>query len=323
MEYNRLRRLRSTKAIRDLTAQTNIETKNFILPYFVVEGEKIKSEIISMPGIYRFSIDNLLVDVKDSVSKGIKTFLIFGIEENKTKTGSSAYARNGIIQKVLRALKDKFADKITLITDVCLCGFTDHGHCAIINSEKIDNDTTINVLAKTALSHAQAGADFTAPSAMMDGQVLSIRRMLDNQGYADVGIMAYSAKYASNLYSPFRDIFDSSPKFGDRQTYQMDIRNSNQAMLELEYDIQEHADIVMVKPALFYLDIICKAKQLFNVPLAAYNVSGEYAMIKKLADGNEKLEKALAMESLISIKRAGADIIISYFAKNIGSWISE
>ncbi len=323
MEYHRLRRLRSTQSIRDLVAETSIHPSNFILPYFVVEGKNIKQEIGSMPGIYHFSIDKLMLDIKDAITQGIKSFLIFGVEQNKNESGSLAFDDNGITQKAVYSIKDTFGDDITIMTDVCLCGFMSHAHCGIVKDGKVDNEATIEILAKIALSHSKSGADFVAPSAMMDGQVAAIRNALDHEGQSEAGIMAYSAKYASALYSPFRDVFDSSPKFGDRKNYQMDTRNSNQAMLEIESDIAQGADIVMVKPALFYLDIISKAKQAFDVPLAAYNVSGEYAMIKKFAGGCEQTERALALESLISIKRAGADIIISYFAKQIGRWINE
>ena len=322
----RLRRLRKNQMIRDLAAETNLTINNFILPYFVIEGRNKKEKIKSMPGIYHFSIDNLLKDIDEAIKLGIHAILLFGIVKKKDKFGSSAYNENGIVQKAARAIKKEFPGLIT-ITDVCLCGYTSHGHCGLLCltqrsvNFKVDNDRTLKVLAKIALSHAEAGADFVAPSAMVDGQVETIRQDLDKQGFQDVGILSYSAKYASNFYGPFREAVESAPKFGDRKAYQMDYRNADEALREIKQDITEGADIVMVKPALAYLDIIYRAKQKFNVPLAAYNVSGEYAMIKKLANGNKEKERGLALEVLSSIKRAGADLIISYFGKKIGKWL--
>ncbi len=313
-----LRRLREKSFVRDWISETQLHPKNIILPYFVVEGKKVKNPIKAMPGVYHLSIDNLLKDIPEAV--GIKSILLFGIPKTKDKTGSQAYRNDGVIQKAIRAVKKTFKDLI-VITDVCLCGYTTHGHCGIVKGKRIDNDVSLKILAKIALSHAEAGADFVAPSAMMDGQVRAIRQSLDKKGFKDVGILAYSAKYASNFYGPFREALDSRPQFGDRKSYQMDFRNADEALREIKQDVDEGADIVMVKPALAYLDIIYRAKQEFNIPIAAYNVSGEYSAIKKLSEGDKTKEKGLALEVLTSIKRAGADLIISYFGKEIGKWL--
>ncbi len=318
MQVTRLRRLRRNANLRDWISQTQLSPKDIILPYFVVEGRNVKKEIKSMLGVYHFSIDNLLRDI--SKIKGLRSILLFGIPNAKDEIGGQAYRDDGIVQKAIRAIKREFR-KLIVITDVCLCGYTTHGHCGIAIGNKILNDETIKVLAKAALSHARAGADLVAPSAMMDGQVRAIREMFDKNGFGDTGILAYSAKYASNFYGPFREALDSAPQFGDRKSYQMDYRNSNEALREIKQDIDEGADIVMVKPALVYLDIIYRAKQKFDVPIAAYNVSGEYSMIKKLAGGDKIEEKDLVFEILTSIKRAGADLIISYFGKEVLRWL--
>ena len=318
MQVARLRRLRQSAHLRDWISQTRLSPKDIILPYFVVEGRNVKKEIKSMPGVCHFSIDNLLRDI--SGAQGIRSILLFGIPKTKDKQGSQAYRDDNIVQKAVRAIKREFR-KLIVITDVCLCGYATHGHCGIVNGNRIVNDETVKVLAKIALSHAQAGADSVAPSAMMDGQVRAIREMLDKNGFGDTGILAYSAKYASNFYGPFREALDSTPQFGDRKSYQMDYRNSDEALREIKQDIDEGADIVMVKPALAYLDIIYRARQKFNVPIAAYNVSGEYSMIKKLAGGDKIREKEFALEVLASIKRAGADLIISYFGKEVIRWL--
>ncbi|MBN1913759.1 MAG: porphobilinogen synthase, partial [Candidatus Omnitrophica bacterium] len=288
------------------------------LPYFVVGGRKVKKEIKAMPGVYHLSIDNVLKDIKEA--HGIKAILLFGIPETKDATGSGSYKKNGVVQKAIKAIKRKYKDLI-IMTDVCLCGYTSDGHCGIVKGKRIDNDETLKVLAKIAVSHADAGADFIAPSAMMDGQVKAIRLALDKKGFKDVGILAYSAKYASNFYGPFREALDSVPQFGDRKGYQMDFRNAEEALREMKQDIDEGADIVMVKPALAYLDIIHRAKEKFNIPIAAYNVSGEYSMIKNASVGDKAKERDLALEVLTSIKRAGADFIISYFGKEVGKWL--
>ncbi len=343
MQVARLRRLRRSANLRNWISQTQLSPKDIILPYFIVEGKKVKKEIKSMPGVYHLSIDNLVKDI--SGVKGLNSILLFGIPKIKDEIGSQAYSDDSIVRKAIKAIKREFKELI-VITDVCLCGYTIYGHCGIVkpvdgllfmaNGRKkkknhklstinyrpeVDNDATLEVLAKIALSHAQAGADFVALSAMMDGQVRAIREMLDKNGFTDTGILAYSAKYASSFYGPFREALDSRPQFGDRKSYQMDYRNSDEALREIKQDIDEGADIVMVKPALAYLDIIYRAKEKFNVPIAAYNVSGEYSMIKKLADGDRVREKELALEVLTSIKRAGADLVISYFGKEVLRWL--
>ena len=318
MQVVKLRRLREKSTIRDWISETRLHPINIILPYFVVEGKRIKEPIKSMPGVYHLSIDNLLKEIPEAV--GIRSILLFGIPESKDRLGSQAYKKDGVVQKAIKAVKEKFKNLIVL-SDVCLCGYTSHGHCGIVKDGKIDSDASLEVLAKIALSYAEAGADLVAPSAMMDGQVNAIRKILDENGFKNVGILAYSAKYASNFFGPFREALDSAPQFGDRRTYQMDFRNSDEALREIKQDIDEGADIVMVKPALAYLDVIYRAKQKFNVPIAAYNVSGEYSMIKKLSGGDRIKERDLALEVLTSIKRAGADLIISYFGKEIGKWL--
>ncbi len=318
MQAIRLRRLREKAFIRDWISETALHPKHIILPYFVVEGRNIRREIKAMPGVYHLSIDNVLKDLKEA--HGIKAILLFGLADSKDAIGSGGYKNNGIVQKAIKAVKEKFTD-LVIITDVCLCGYTSHGHCGIVKGKRVDNDETLNVLAKIALSHAEAGADFVAPSAMMDGQVKAIRQALDKKGFKDVGILAYSAKYASNFYGPFREALDSVPQFGDRKSYQMDSRNAEEALREIKQDIDEGADIVMIKPALAYLDIIYRAKEKFSIPIAAYNVSGEYSMIKKASDGDKTRERDLALEVLTSIKRAGADFIISYFGKEVGKWL--
>ncbi len=313
-----LRRLREKSFVRDWISETQLHPKDFILPYFVVEGKRVKNPIKAMPGVYHLSIDNLLKDIPEAV--GIKSILLFGIPTKKDETGSLSYKKDGIVQRAVRAVRRKFKE-LVVITDVCLCAYTTHGHCGIVKGKRIDNDASLKILAKIALSHAEAGADFVAPSAMMDSQVRAIRQSLDKKGFKDVGILAYSAKYASNFYGPFREALGSTPQFGDRKSYQMDFRNADEALREIKQDIDEGADIVMVKPALAYLDIIYRTKQEFNIPIAAYNVSGEYSAIKKLSEGDKTKEKELALEVLTSIKRAGADFIISYFGKEVEKWL--
>lgn len=313
----RLRRLRFNPALRNLVAETKLSIDSLVYPVFVVTGRKKKIEIPSMPGIYRFSIDELVREVKEVKSLGIPAILIFGIPEKKDKVASGAYAENGIVQEALRAIRTEVKD-ILLITDVCLCEYMEHGHCGIVNAKgEIENDSTLELLAKTAVSHASCGADMVAPSDMMDGRVKAIRAALDNAGFVNLPIMSYSAKYASSFYGPFRDAAESSPKFGDRKSHQMNSANVREALREVEFDIKEGADIVMVKPALSYLDVIYRVKKHFNVPVAAYNVSGEYSMVKAAGRNNWVDEKNIMMEILLSIKRAGADIIITYFAKEI------
>ncbi|MEW6680375.1 MAG: porphobilinogen synthase [bacterium] len=316
----RLRRLRQNKTFLKMLKETNILPENLIMPYFVVPGKNIRKEIPSLPGQFHLSIDELLKEVSELEGLGISGIILFGIPEKKDDLGSEAYSEDGVIQTSCKALKEKTRELI-VITDVCLCEYTKHGHCGIIKSQKskegyiIDNDATLGVLAKIAISQVRAGSDIVAPSDMMDGRVGKIRFALDNEGYKDTPIMSYSAKYASALYSPFRNAADCSPRFGDRTTYQMDYSNKYEALREMEQDIEEGVDILMVKPALFYLDVISLVKERFNLPLCAFSVSGEYAMIKAGAERGFIDEKRVIKEALTSIKRAGADIIITYFAK--------
>lgn len=303
------------------TAQTKddmkkLSVKDLILPYFVVEGEGKREKIQSMPGIFRLSLDNLIEDVDEAQKLGIGSILLFGIPATKDESGSEAYQKEGVVQKAVRALKSEFK-RLTVITDVCLCAYTAQGHCAILKSgRKVDIDlpATLRALVRIALSHAEAGADIVAPSAMMKGQVKAIRKALDSRGCKSVRIMGYSAKFFSGFYGPFREAADCAPKFGDRSSYQLGFADARKALQEIETDIKEGADIVMVKPALAYLDIIYRARQKFKVPLAAYNVSGEYSLLK----GRE-----LILEVLTAIKRAGADLIITYFAKEAAKWLKE
>lgn len=320
MAFVRLRRLRESARIRDLVSETRLGVKDLILPYFVIAGNNKKEPIQSLPEIYRLSIDRLIKDIEEAKKLGIRAILLFGLAQRKDAFGTQAYAKTGLIQKAIKRIKKEFKD-IIVITDVCLCGYTAHGHCGIVKKRVIDNDATLKVLAKIALAHAEAGVDMVAPSAMMDGQVKAIRETLDQNGFGKVGILAYSAKYASNFYGPFREAVDSAPQFGDRKTYQMDYRNSAEALREMEADIQEGADIVMVKPALAYLDIIRRAKDKFSLPLAAYNVSGEYALVKCGAQKGLFKEPEVALEILTALKRAGADFIITYHAKEAARWL--
>jgi len=286
-----------------------------IYPLFIVEGDNIKREISSMPGQYQLSVDIAVHEASELLELGIRSVILFGIPSEKDEVGSGAYADDGIIQKAIRAIKSSTAEML-VITDVCLCEYTSHGHCGVIENNAVDNDKTLDLLAREALSHAQSGADVIAPSDMMDGRVGAIRRVLDGGGFKNIPIMAYSAKYASGFYGPFREAAESAPQFGDRRSYQMDPGNSDEAMREIEQDIREGADIVMVKPALAYLDVIRRAKDNFNIPIAAYNVSGEYSMIKAAAERGWLDSERMMMEILTSIKRAGADAIITYFAKD-------
>jgi len=310
----RPRRLRKNENIRRMIRETALSVDDLICPLFAIHGEGVKNPISSMPGNFQMSIDNLVKEAKKIKAMGIPAIMLFGIPETKDETGSGAWDENGIIQQAVRELKDEVED-ILIITDVCLCEYTSHGHCGVLDGSEVDNDATLELLARTAVSHVLAGADMVAPSAMMDGQVCAIREMLDEAGYEDIPIMAYSAKYASCFYGPFREAAEGAPQFGDRRSYQMDPPNSNEAIREISLDIEEGADIIMVKPALPYLDIIRRAKDEFDLPIAAYNVSGEFAMIKA-ADKLGWLDgKKVMMESLLAIKRAGADCIITYFAQ--------
>jgi len=316
----RLRRLRRSEALRALIRETKVDVGDLIYPIFVVEGNKKKQGITSMPGQYRFSCDLLPKEVEDIAKLGIPAVILFGIPKKKDEVGSQAYHSKGVIQQAIRAIK-KATPELVVITDVCLCEYTSHGHCGVVVNVDVDNDKTLELLAKTALSHAQAGADMIAPSDMMDGRVKAIRQALDGNGFQNIPIMAYAAKYASGFYGPFREAAESTPQFGDRRSYQMDPPNWREALREVEQDIAEGADIVMVKPALPYLDVIRKVRDTFNYPLAAYSVSGEYAMVKAAAQQGWLDEKRIVLEMLTAIKRAGADIIITYYAKEAARWL--
>ena len=311
---SRLRRLRKTSALRDMFRETLLTRSDFIYPLFVAEGENFKREISSMPNVFQLSVDNVLRECEELLNLGLGAVLLFGIPDFKDETGSSGYHAEGIVQKAAREIKKNFPEML-VITDVCLCEYTSHGHCGVVENESVQNDATLELLAKQALTHAQSGADIIAPSDMMDGRVSAIRKILDENNFAETPIMAYAAKYSSAFYGPFREAAESAPQFGDRKSYQMDFRNSDEAMREIALDIQEGADIVMVKPALAYLDVIRRAKDNFNMPIAAYNVSGEYSMIKAAAEKKWIDGEKVMMETLTAIKRAGADVIITYFAK--------
>jgi porphobilinogen synthase len=310
----RPRRLRKNETLRNMVAETAVNPDSLVYPMFVVEGEGIKEPIPSMPGQFRFSIDELLRELEVCVLAGIKSIMLFGIPNHKDETATCAYDDEGIVQRAVRSVKAHFA-KLNVITDVCLCEYMSHGHCGIVKDGEVDNDATLELLAKTALSHAQAGADMVAPSDMMDGRVAAIREYLDAHGFQNVPIMAYSAKFASAYYGPFRDAADSAPQFGDRKSYQMDVRNAREAMREVALDIEEGADIVMVKPGLAFLDVLRTAADMSDVPVAVYNVSGEYSMVKAAAQMGWIDENAVIRENLLAFKRAGADIIITYHAK--------
>ena len=310
----RPRRLRRNENFRRLVRETKLSVDDLIMPLFIVPGTKVVNPISSMPGIAQLSIDSAVEECKAIRDLGIPGVILFGIPDHKDSVGSEAYDDNGIIQRALRAIKEAVPG-LSLMTDVCFCEYTDHGHCGIIKGHDVDNDATLDILTKEALSHVRAGADMVAPSDMMDGRVGAIRLALDNAGFSHVPILAYSAKFASGFYGPFREAAESTPQFGDRRSYQMDPPNAEEALREVEMDIAEGADIVMVKPALPYLDIIRRVKERFGYPVAAYNVSGEYAMIKAAALNGWLDEERVMMEVLVGIKRAGADIILTYFAK--------
>lgn len=311
----RMRRLRKTAGLRDMLSETSLSKSDLIYPLFVVEGENVRKEISSMPDQFQLSVDNILRECDELSRLGIRSILLFGIPREKDEVGSAAYADNGIIQQALQSIKKAFPE-IVVVTDVCLCEYTSHGHCGVVESGNVDNDATLALLAKEALSHARNGADVIAPSDMMDGRVQAIRKALDDGGFADIPIMAYSAKYSSAFYGPFREAAESAPQFGDRKSYQMDPANSDEALREIALDIAEGADIVMVKPALSYLDIVRRASEEFNIPIAAYNVSGEYSMLMAAAANGWLDRDRTMLEVLTSIKRAGADLIITYFAKD-------
>ena len=318
----RLRRLRYNPTVRDLVRETVLTKNDLIYPLFAVTGQKIKNEIKSMPGVFQMSIDVLVEECKEVEKLGIPAVILFGIPDHKDEVGSGAYDPNGIIQQAVRAIK-KATKKLLVITDVCLCEYTSHGHCGVLNGEKILNDETVDLLVRESISHAEAGADIIAPSDMMDGRIGAIRKALDEKGFTEIPIMSYAVKYASGYYGPFRDAAESAPAFGDRRSHQMDIANGDEALREVETDIEEGADIVMVKPAGPYLDIIRRVKDKFGMPTCAYQVSGEYAMIKAAGQNGWIDEERVMIESLIAIKRAGADMFLTYFAKDAARWIDK
>ncbi len=317
----RMRRMRRTQALRDLVRETELSPRHLVQPLFVVPGEGVRQPVESMPGVERYSI-NELVEVAGEVHEaGVPAVILFGIPEHKDEAGTGAYDDEGIVQMAIRALKKEHPD-LTVITDVCLCEYTDHGHCGFVRDGEVDNDITIELIAKTAVSHAEAGADVVAPSDMMDGRIGAVRGQLDEEGHADVPIIAYAAKYASAFYGPFRDAAESTPQFGDRRGYQMDPGNALEAVREARLDLEEGADVVMVKPAVTYLDVIRRVKDELGVPVAAYHVSGEYAALKAAALNGWVDERAAVLETLTSIRRAGADVILTYYAKDVAEWLA-
>jgi porphobilinogen synthase len=320
-EY-RPRRLRRNKTLRELIQETALSPKDLIYPLFVAPGKGKAQPVPSMPAVAQLSVDRAVKECEDVNGLGIPAVILFGLPERKDALGSEAYTDSGIVQQALRAIKEK-VPQLVVVTDVCLCEYTDHGHCGVIEKSDVDNDATVELLVKEALSHARAGADIVAPSDMMDGRVGAIRKALDREGFARVAIMSYAAKYASGFYGPFREAAESTPQFGDRRSYQMDPANADEALREVELDIREGADIVMVKPALAYLDIVYRVKQEFGYPVAAYNVSGEYSMIKAAGQNGWIDEPRIIMEVLYCIKRAGADMIITYFAKDVVRLLGE
>ncbi|MCF6798553.1 porphobilinogen synthase [Priestia megaterium] len=322
LQFTRHRRLRNSVNMRALVRETHLHPEDFIYPIFIVEGEQKRNAVKSMPGVDQISLDYLNDEIQELVDLGIKSAMVFGVPAEKDAVGSQAYHDHGIVQKGIRQIKENFPDFV-VIADTCLCQYTDHGHCGVIEDGKILNDPSLDLLARTAVSQAKAGADIIAPSNMMDGFVAAIRHGLDEGGFEDVPVMSYAVKYASAFYGPFRDAAHSSPQFGDRKTYQMDPANRLEALREAESDVEEGADFLIVKPALSYLDIMRDVKNTFNLPVVAYNVSGEYSMIKAAAQNGWVNEKEIVLEKLISIKRAGADLIVTYHAKDAARWLSD
>ncbi|MFJ7974726.1 porphobilinogen synthase [Peribacillus sp. NPDC096379] len=324
IQFTRHRRLRSSAGIRSLVRETHLHKEDFIYPIFVIDGENVKSEITSMPGIYQLSMDRLLDEVKEVVSLGIKSVILFGVpyEHDKDEVGTGAFSHNGLVQVATRLIKESYPELI-VVADTCLCEYTSHGHCGVVEGDKILNDASLDLLAKTAISQAEAGADIIAPSNMMDGFVRAIRAGLDEAGFLDVPIMSYAVKYASAYYGPFREAANGAPQFGDRKTYQMDPANRMEAFREAESDIDEGADFLIVKPALSYQDIIRDVKNYTTLPVVAYNVSGEYSMVKAAAINGWVDEKSIVLEMLTGMKRAGADLIITYFAKDAARYLDE
>ncbi|MCP1096168.1 porphobilinogen synthase [Bacillaceae bacterium OS4b] len=322
--FNRHRRLRASAGMRALVRETQLHKEDLIYPIFVIDGKNVKNEINSMPGIYQLSMDNLGAEMDEVVSLGIKSVILFGVpfDYDKDEQGTGAFHHNGLVQEATRFIKKQYPEVI-VIADTCLCEYTSHGHCGVVEGEKILNDASLDLLAKTAISQAEAGADIIAPSNMMDGFVAAIRAGLDEAGYEDIPIMSYAVKYASAFYGPFRDAANGAPQFGDRKTYQMDPANRLEAFREAESDVAEGADFLIVKPALSYMDIIRDVKNNFNLPIVSYNVSGEYSMVKAAAQNGWIDEKAIVMEMLTGLKRAGSDLIITYFSKEVARWINE
>ncbi|MED4530893.1 porphobilinogen synthase [Metabacillus fastidiosus] len=320
--FNRHRRLRTNASMRALVRETYLHAEDLIYPFFVIEGENKKEEIASMPGVYQLSLDNVHKEMEEVVGLGIKSVIVFGVPNEKDEKGSQAYCDTGITQRTISQIKESFPE-LVVIADTCLCQYTNHGHCGVVENGQVLNDESLELLARTAVSQAKAGADIIAPSNMMDGFVSAIRHGLDEAGFIDVPIMSYAVKYASAYYGPFRDAAHSSPQFGDRKTYQMDPANREEALREAQSDLEEGADFLIVKPALAYLDIIRDVKNNFNVPIVAYNVSGEYSMIKAAAQNGWVDEKAIVMETLIGMKRAGVDLILTYHAKDVARWLKE
>jgi porphobilinogen synthase len=322
IQFTRHRRLRNSNNLRAMVRETHLRPEDFIYPIFVVEGDNKRNEVPSMPGVYHLSLDLLNQEIEELVSLGIKSVILFGVPDEKDDVGTQAYHDNGIVQRATRQVKESFPE-LVVVADTCLCQYTDHGHCGIVENGQVLNDPTLDLLARTAISQAKAGADIIAPSNMMDGFVAAIRHGLDEAGFEHIPVMSYAVKYASAFYGPFRDAAHSTPQFGDRKTYQMDPANRDEALREAQSDLEEGADFLIVKPALSYLDIIRDVKNQFNVPIVAYNVSGEYSMIKAAAQNGWVDEKALVMEMLIGMKRAGVDLIITYFAKDAARWLRE
>lgn len=324
LQFNRHRRLRSSAGIRAMVRETVLQKEDLIYPIFIIDGENIKNEISSMPGIYQLSMDNLRAEMDEVVELGIKSVILFGVpfEHDKDEQGSGAFHHNGLVQQATRLVKELYPEMI-VIADACLCEYTSHGHCGLVEGDKILNDASLDLLAKTAVSQAEAGADIIAPSNMMDGFVTAIRAGLDEAGFEDIPIMSYAVKYASAFYGPFRDAANGAPQFGDRKTYQMDPANRMEAFREAESDIAEGADFLIVKPALSYMDIIRDVKNTVKLPIVAYNVSGEYSMVKAAANNGWIDEKAIVLEMLTGFKRAGADLIITYFAKEAAAWLRD
>ena len=318
----RLRRLRTTSAVRDLVRETQLNPADFIYPMFVVHGHGVHNEIGSMPGVFHLSVDQLAAEARELTSLGVRAVVLFGLPQAKDAIGSENFAADGIVQQAIRAIKDA-APEIVVITDVCMCEYTDHGHCGIVRAGQVINDETLAILQRVVVSHAEAGADIVAPSGMMDGMVRAIRQALDGEQFTNVSILSYAVKYASSFYGPFRDAAQSPPQFGDRHSYQMDPANAREALREAQLDVDEGADMLMVKPALAYLDVVRRVRERFELPLAAYNVSGEYSMVKAAAANGWIDERKIVVELLTGMMRAGADLILTYHAKDAARWLNE